>query len=443
MLLHELESKSDVEKRREAAAIDMQRLNGIVKEYEVKRAQAEELKQNILQLATCPTCLQPVSKEHKEHVHAKENENIAVYSIKLNECRQELKHKEAELLERQKNSEHLHDVETQLAQLNAELKHLEEQSQMMQGKNAALAKVKSELEDSKKQALLYQESELDGGIKKLKEQIEKAKERERAEKEICELNGQNAVLKDEMHHLKQKRGLLQQDIAQLPVLEEKLKRLRKELETYAAEEREASIQGAYLKSETEAIEETIGQLEKEIGEKEQVRKDVARMLQLRNWLEEYFVNLMSTIEKHVMVRIHREFNELFKQWFSVLIADENMRARVDESFNPIIDQSGYDVDVEYLSGGERTSAALAYRLALNKVVNDVIETIKTKDLLILDEPTEGFSTEQLDRVREVLDALGVKQVIIVSHENKIESFVASTLHIVKEEGESKALEGSS
>ena len=59
--------------------------------------------------------------------------------------------------------------------------------------------------------------------------------------------------------------------------------------------------------------------------------------------------------------------------------------------------------------------------------------MQTKDLIILDEPTDGFSTEQLDRVREVIDQLGMKQVIIVSHEQKMESFVDNVIRIQKNE----------
>ena len=95
-------------------------------------------------------------------------------------------------------------------------------------------------------------------------------------------------------------------------------------------------------------------------------------------------------------------------------------------------QNGYDISFADLSGGEKTSAALAYRLALNKVINDIIHTINTKELLILDEPTDGFSSEQLDKVREVLDKLHLQQTIIVSHESKIESFVENIIKIQKE-----------
>ncbi len=109
-----------------------------------------------------------------------------------------------------------------------------------------------------------------------------------------------------------------------------------------------------------------------------------------------------------------------------------MSVRLNEEFTPIIEQNGYELLFENMSGGERTSCALAYRLALNKSINDLITTIKTRDLIILDEPTDGFSSEQLERVRDVITQLNIKQIIIVSHEAKIESFADSVIRITKE-----------
>tara|TARA_B100002003_G_C13679467_1_gene343356 strand:- start:96 stop:545 length:450 start_codon:yes stop_codon:yes gene_type:complete len=142
---------------------------------------------------------------------------------------------------------------------------------------------------------------------------------------------------------------------------------------------------------------------------------------------------MSVIERQVMFQVYSQFNEVFQNWFNILIEDESINVKLDDTFSPIIDQNGYESDIENLSGGEKTSCALAYRLALNKVVNNLIGTIKTKDLLILDEPTDGFSTEQLDKVRDVLEQLSLKQIIIVSHESKVESFVDNVVRIHKEE----------
>jgi len=37
----------------------------------------------------------------------------------------------------------------------------------------------------------------------------------------------------------------------------------------------------------------------------------------------------------------------------------------------------------------------------------------------------------LDKVRDVLDRLGLKQIILVSHESKVESFVDNVIRIAK------------
>ena len=112
---------------------------------------------------------------------------------------------------------------------------------------------------------------------------------------------------------------------------------------------------------------------------------------------------------------------------------------MDESFTPLIEQQGHDIDYAYLSGGERTAAALAYRLALNQTINNIVTEIKTKDIIILDEPTDGFSMEQLDRMKQVIEDLDAKQVILVSHDPKIESFVNNVIRIEKQLGSSRAI----
>lgn len=58
-------------------------------------------------------------------------------------------------------------------------------------------------------------------------------------------------------------------------------------------------------------------------------------------------------------------------------------------------------------------------------------------LLILDEPTDGFGKEQLIRLREVLDDLNRAQIIMVSHERDLESFVDRIYRVTKEGNISK------
>lgn len=173
-------------------------------------------------------------------------------------------------------------------------------------------------------------------------------------------------------------------------------------------------------------------MQEEIERKERAKKQLEKTQHAHHWLTDYFIPLMGVIEQHVMAKIHHEFNALFQQWFSMLVEDL-LSARLDQEFTPIIQQNGYDIDVEHLSGGERTACALAYRLALNKTINSLINNIKTKDLLILDEPTDGFSAEQLDKMRDVLQQLQLKQILLVSHEQKIEGFADKIIRIQKNE----------
>ena len=193
--------------------------------------------------------------------------------------------------------------------------------------------------------------------------------------------------------------------------------IRKELDSVLKEEKEILIAKNTYDNESKSINKEFLKLNEDIAKKEEIRNKLFKIKNLRNFIDGDFLNLVETIERKVMLRVHNDFNELFVKWFSILVDDENMIVSLDEEFSPVIEQNGYNTDYLFLSGGEKTAGALAYRLALNQVINNLVSHIKTKDLLILDEPTDGFSEEQLDRLRLILDELDIKQVIIVSHES--------------------------
>jgi exonuclease SbcC len=63
------------------------------------------------------------------------------------------------------------------------------------------------------------------------------------------------------------------------------------------------------------------------------------------------------------------------------------------------------------------------------------------NLLILDEPTDGFSKHQLGKVRDILDELQSPQIIFVSHDKEVESFADQIFRVTKTQGESKVTSG--
>jgi len=74
-----------------------------------------------------------------------------------------------------------------------------------------------------------------------------------------------------------------------------------------------------------------------------------------------------------------------------------------------------------------------------KIVEKIETGKKAKVLLILDEPTDGFSSEQLDKIRELLEQIRIKQIILVSHEPKLESYVDNIIRVHKEEHVSRII----
>ena len=170
-------------------------------------------------------------------------------------------------------------------------------------------------------------------------------------------------------------------------------------------------------------------IEKKLGDK--ARSDKLNEYQI--WVQDFFMPTLDLVEKNVMVSINQEFDAHFQRWFGMLVEDPGKQAKVDEEFTPVVQQDGIDQDVGYLSGGEKTSIALAYRLALNAVVRRVSTGMKS-NLLILDEPTDGFSKEQLSKVREILDELQSPQIILVSHERELESFADQVIRVTKTNG---------
>ncbi|MCI4348129.1 MAG: hypothetical protein L3J97_05865, partial [Thermoplasmata archaeon] len=120
------------------------------------------------------------------------------------------------------------------------------------------------------------------------------------------------------------------------------------------------------------------------------------------------------------------------QYFAALVEDPSLSARVDETFAPWADLAGQSTPAEALSGGERTALALAYRLALGRMVREAGRL--SLETLILDEPTEGFSQEQTLRMGDLLEGLGLPQVILVSHERQLEGIADRIVRIRKKEG---------
>ncbi len=152
------------------------------------------------------------------------------------------------------------------------------------------------------------------------------------------------------------------------------------------------------------------------------------------WLAGPFRRAVLAMEQRRLAHAQALFERSLTRFFAALVDDPSFVARTDLAFTPAVAIDGEWTPAEALSGGERTSLALAFRLALAEVVR-TLGHLRLKTLL-LDEPTDGFSPEQVVRMGELLDALALPQVVLVSHEEALAGIADRVVRVEKVGGRS-------
>jgi len=343
-----------------------------------KKEKAIELKEKVLHLENCPTCYQSVESGHKEKISKRTQYEIEDINREL----------EPKIIDKTRLIKDIENEKEFIKGYEQDKQELEKDKIKYQHQRDIELKIKSDTMTLEK--INFEMGALNSQINEAKISLEAYKDFEK----------QYELLKSNFDNLSKKTRALEIELAQ-------------------------------KNKEAELIKIKIEELEKEISYKERIKEQVNYLRQLQDWIEEKFLSLITMAETNVLAKLRADFSKLFNEWFSILVS-QSLSVRLNEDFTPIIENQDYEIDYEFLSGGERTAVALAYRLALNQILNSLLSKIKTKDLIILDEPTDGFSEQQLDKMRDIFDQLNSRQIILVSHEQKIEGFVDNVIRIKKE-----------
>ena len=343
-----------------------------------KKERPFELKNKIMSLENCPTCLQKVGQDHKCRIEKQVQYDIEEIDRELE---QKIQQKQILINEIEIEKNLIQNYETDKTNLQQEKIKFEHQKTIQ-------TKIKSD-------AFVL----------------------DRTSNEIKELELQ----------LQQ----LQFKIQTFSKSQEEFDEAKKEFQKINEIFRTKEITIATKTKELELLKIKLQELSEEIQSKEKTREQINHLRSLQDWIQEKFLTMIDLAEKNVMAKLRTEFSSIFSEWFSALVSD-SLSVRLDEDFTPIITNQDYEIDYDFLSGGERTATALAYRLSLNQVLNSILSQIKTKDILILDEPTDGFATEQIDKMRDIFEQLKAEQIIFVSHEQKIEGFVDHVIRVRKD-----------
>jgi len=347
---------------------------------ESRKIETQNLKDKISKIQKCPTCLQLVPDEYKKNIFSRTDTEIQ-------------------------------SIQKNLDDYTLKKNQLFEQIEIVKKAKENFEKRKSEL-----------------GLLKIK--LENLNEKEQR---IVQIENQKNTIEKDLEMLGKHSLVIEESIREYSQYDSIFEQMSKELTEAKTNENNAAIKKAEINKEIQFLEQQIKEKKQEIERKNLLKQKIERIKKVEYWISEKFLDFILFTEKQVMLTLKEEFSQLFSKWFSTLVSD-SLIAKLDDNFSPVIEQQDYELDYAFLSGGERTAIALAYRLALNQVINSLLSNIKTSNLVILDEPTDGFSAQQLDKMRDVLSQLNVEQLILVSHEQRIEDFVNHIIRIKKEGG---------
>ena len=353
--------------------------SGMIASFEQQVSDNISKRERVFKIEMCPTCLQDVSEVHKHNI--------------TNETEREIS-----------------ALKKRIALLQKNRKEIMESIEIEKKKRSVLEeeKINMEISRSKMETLVSSRERLEG--------VDKSA----------------TLLERDLSLLLQHIDSLKANILKYSNFDSKFKLKQNELRNAFAEEKDSEISLAEIRKESEMMSVFIDELKNKINEKQRNRDKLVSLSEVHDWLSTHFVNLIDYTERNILLKLRREFSVLFNNWFKMLAGD-SFEVRLDENFTPLIVQGENEMDFNFLSGGEKTSVALAYRLALNQIINSINVKMQTSSMIILDEPTDGFSDRQIDKMREVFEDIKAEQILIVSHDQKIEGFVDHIIRLKKEE----------
>ncbi len=418
---------------------------GDIRSLKRERSSLKDEKKEILQLedeAECPKCKQPISQEHVSFIVGEIDDDLARIDDKLAELTKQdgdiddaLSSIQDDIKELTQQEKELYSYEKELKKLDGldeKVVELEEKiADRMQDIGSTKEKIASfEWDTSDLEKLESKEDELSEYRDEYLILVEKLKKREDLKKEIDE---HSSRIKDTDEKISTVNERIEELEDKFSLSEYKdIKRSHQEA---IARRSKLMERTENIKSSLKNIEERTEMIKERIEKMKEARDRSKHYQSIKSWIEGPFKESIKTIEEHRMVQINKQFESYFRGWFNEILDDPAKHAQLDDKFAPVISTSSDVTRVDDLSGGERTSVALAYRLAFNTMIKEQLGL--ESNLLVLDEPTMGFSREQLTRLKDVLEKTNADQIIIVSHENEIANLAEIEYIVSKEDGVSQ------
>ncbi len=407
--------RKKIEKEYSSISEKLKELEERKREYERNKTKLEMLKETIEKLK-------------------KEIESIKVERVekpKTEEIRLKLTETEAEL----------RSSERKLNELRAELENIRSLS-------GICPKCKQRVDEVHKDRLVRELMEeinsKEGKIKALKDSVMKLRNELRKEMEKEERYREyllNVKRKDEKENRLRE---LNQELMSIKLVEvPEYEKVKEEFERISESRTKLLAEVSALNAKVSELGRKEEELTKLVEEKKRIIEEartavreaekVSNLLSLLQRLREDIRKIREVVRLTFLEEFRQEFMRRFEE---IRKYDEEYVVDIKENYEPVAYSGRQEVPISHLSGGEKTSVALAYRLALAKIAAE-ISNVRQAEILILDEPTTGFDREDIKTLPEVLRNLkSIPQIIIVTHEELLKE-AADVLYEVTKDGYSQ------
>lgn len=390
----------------------------------------------------CPKCKQSLSQEHIESMLNELRRSKEKIEGRLTEMNGSLDDLNKEINELNKEIDGKERSKRKLGYLKKDVNRLENETANMGDMEKSMDRVEEEMKKLKVDIDKFEHSKED--LKELERQRNELSKYRDRKLQLEEKIGQKDNL---LQKKKEKEDKLRDSEELLEKIQDKLKELDEEFSEDEYQEMKKEHEGLIRETSTldeklnsiktiiERLEGDIDGIKGKLEEMKNAKKRAKELDSLKTWLIIDFKECIRAIEEHRMAQLNVDFETYFRAWFDDILDDPDINATLDENFAPLISVQNNVTSVEDISGGERTSVALAYRLAFNTMIKK--ELGLKSNLLVLDEPTTGFSREQLTRLKDVMEKVTADQIVIVSHENEIVNLADVQYNVEKTDGVSR------
>ncbi|GAB6879042.1 DNA double-strand break repair ATPase Rad50 [Halorubrum gandharaense] len=413
--------------------------------------EAEEL----LDAGKCPECGQSVEDSPHAHRVEDDRERVAELEDELETARERV----TELADRIEALDALVEAEERLAEIDSTTEMLaervEEKREEAASKREQASEAREEAAELRDQAentrnvadeKRDQAAETAERVAELEEQLEAVDRTRSAVDAVEERLDAVADAEDRIERLREKRESKRETNDErrerLADKRERRDELREAVDEEAVETAKTDKRNAeeYLEqvvSELERLDDRRTELQNAIGG---VKADLEALDQLREEraelaeavdaletlheetaeLESMYGDLRAELRRRNVVELERMLNETFELVYG---NDAYSHIELDGEYDlTVYQKDGEALEPEQLSGGERALFNLSLRCAIYRLLAEGIEGSAPTPPLILDEPTVFLDSGHVSRLADLVEEMrgfGVRQIIIVSHDDEL------------------------